>query len=135
MPMHPRNLSPMCKVTNTPQRSAKTPWAAAVGRFPLVTISTIADRASCRRATRSASRSESILGLLPRFHHVQFPALLDAVVQLAPEAPKVLRRGSDRANDHQPQKKQRQSLERGMARRDDQHRHARNLEHHLRFAE
>src|SRR5258708_23070478 len=92
-----------CRVTKTPRRSAKTPSRGnASGSLRWKTASTTAVRASCRAARRSASERDGILGLLAGFEHAEPAALLDAVIDLAPEAAEVAGRRDQRADINEP---------------------------------
>src|SRR5437762_12232514 len=91
---------PTWSVTKTPRRSAKAPSRGNTsGSLRWETASTTAVLASCRAARWSASERDGILGLLGGFEHPQPAALLDAVVDVAPEAPEVLGGGDERADD------------------------------------
>src|SRR5439155_24313478 len=119
----------------TPRRSAKTPSRGNMsGSLRWETASTTAVRANCRAARWSASERDGILGLLAGFEHAEPAALLDAVVDVAPKAPEVLRGGDQRADDNEPEQNSRQGLERRVARSDDEHRHGAHLQNHLRLA-
>src|SRR4029077_15685421 len=108
-------------VTKTPRRSAKIPSTGIFsGTDPRATASTTAWRARPSNARLSASERNGILGLLTGFHQTQLPALLDAVVHVAPEAKKILRGGNQRAHDDQPQEQQSDRLQRRMSRARDQ---------------
>src|SRR5437870_4733056 len=98
------------------------------------TASTTAVRANCRAARWSASERDGILGLLAGFEHAEPAALLDAVVDVAPEAPEILGGGDDRADNHEPEQNSRQRLERRVPRADDEYRHGANLQNHFRFS-
>src|SRR6266851_1166237 len=131
-PMQPCRRLRTCKVTKTPRRSAKTPSRGnSSGSLRWETASTTAVRASCRAARRSASERDGILGLLASFEHPEPAALLDAVVNVAPEAPEVLGGGNERADDNEPKQDSRQGLERRVPRSDDEYRHGAHLQNHL----
>src|SRR6266436_539211 len=134
-PIQPCRRLRTCKVTKTPQRSVKTPSRRnSSGSLRWKTASTTAVRASCRAARWSASERDGILGLLAGFEHAEPAALLDAVVDVAPEAPEVLCGGDERADDNEPKQDSRQRLERRVPRPDDEHGHGAHLQYHLRFS-
>src|SRR6266853_6690026 len=111
-PMQPCRRLRTCRVTKTPRRSAKTPSRGnASGSLRWETASTMAVRARCRAARRSASERDGILGLLAGFEHAEPAALLDAIVDMAPKAPEILGCGDERADDNQPEQDARQRLE------------------------
>src|SRR5713226_3991245 len=102
-PIQPCRRLRTCRVTKTPRRSAKTPSQGnASGSLRWETALTTAVRARCRAARRSASERDGILGLLAGFEHTEPAALLDAVIDMAPEAPEVLCSGDERADDYEP---------------------------------
>src|SRR5260370_1689748 len=104
--MQPCKRPRTCRVTNTPQRSAKIPSRGIEPKsLRLETASTTAARASCRAARRPSSERDSILRLLAGFQHPKASALLDAVVDVAPEAPEILPAKHHPADPHQPHQK------------------------------
>src|SRR3989441_10660000 len=116
-PIQPCRRLGTCKVTKTPQRSVKTPSRRnSSGSLRWETASTTAIRASCRAARRSASERDGILGLLAGFEHAEPAPLLDAVVDVAPEAPEVLGGRDQRADDNKPEQNSRQRFEGRVAR-------------------
>jgi len=103
-PMHPRRRCRQRSVTNTPHRSAKTPsFGILSGRLLRDTASTTACRANRSNFWRSASERDGILGLLAALKYTQLSALLDAIVEVPPEAQEILGGRYQRAYDHQPQ--------------------------------
>src|SRR5277367_592797 len=108
-PMQPRRRLRVCSVMKTPRFSANIPpCGTSPGSFWRETAATIARRANSSRARRSVSERDGILGLFVALHHAQLATLFDAIVELAPKLEKVLRRGHECADHHQPQKKKRQ---------------------------
>src|ERR1700704_4531546 len=91
------------------------------------TASVIAQRAKRSRDCRSVSERDRISGFFAGFEHAQFAALLDAVVDMAPETEKILRGGDQRADNHEPEQEQRQRVKRGTPRSCDQYSHSANL--------
>src|SRR6266852_2229174 len=131
-PIQPCRRLRTWRLTKTPRRSAKIPSRGNTsGSLRWETASTTAVRASCRAARRSASERDGILGLLAGFEHPEPAALLDAVIDVAPEAPEVLGGGNERADDHEPKQDSRQGLERRVPRSNDEHRHGTHLQNHL----
>src|SRR5262245_11511231 len=97
-------------VTKTPRLKSKQPGSLAdvLGAWPLK-AATIADRArassaSCSSRENSRSGGDDILGFSACFHHAQSFPLLDTVIELVPEAEKILRGRDQGARHHQPQK-------------------------------
>src|SRR5258707_845265 len=136
-PMQPCRRLATWSVTKTPWRSAKTPSLGnASGGLRWDTASTTAVLASCRAARRSASERNDILGLLASFEHPQAAALLDAVVDVAPEAPEILCGGDQRADHYEPKQNLPQQLEPGVTHSGsgDKHRHGANLQNHFGFS-
>src|SRR6266446_7968052 len=134
-PIQPCRRLRTCKVTKTPRRSAKIPSRGNTsGSLRWAMASTTAVRASCRAARRSASERNGILGLLAGFEHAEPASLLDAVVDMAPEAPEVLCGGDERADAHQPKQDSRECLERRVASSNDEHGHGAHLQNHLRLS-
>src|SRR5467141_4230721 len=130
-PIQPCRRLRTCKVTKTPRRSAKAPSRGNVsGSLRWETASTTAVRASCSAARRSASERDGILGLLAGFEHAEPAALLDAVVDVAPEAPEVLCGGDQRADHYEPKRNLPQQLEPGVTHSGsgDKYRHGANLQ-------
>src|SRR5712691_9522130 len=135
-PMQPCRRLRTRRVTKTPRRSAKTPSRENTsGSLWRETASTTAVRARCRAARRSASERDGILGLLAGFEHAEPAALLDAVIDMAPEAPEILGRGDERADDNEPKQDSRQRLEPHVPPPDDEYRHGAHLQNHLRFSQ
>src|SRR5580704_8241419 len=99
------------------------------------TASAMARRASSSKDWRSSSERDGILGLFVALHHAQLAALLDAVVQLAPEFQKVLRRRHQRTDHHQPEKHKREGIQIRMASASNQNRHGAYLQNHFRLAQ
>src|SRR6266404_8485028 len=99
----------------------------ASNTWPWDTTSVIAKRAKRSRDCRSVSERDCISGFFAGFEHAQFAALLDAVVDMAPETEKVLCGGDQRADNHQPEQEQSQRVKRGTPRSCDQHSHSANL--------
>src|SRR5215472_4393679 len=91
--------------------------------------------ASSRMAFRSSSERDGIVLLLLRLQHTQLASLLDAVVQLVPEAVEILGGGNQRTDDDQPKQNRGQRVQRGMPRAGNQHGDGTNLQHHFRFAQ
>src|SRR5271155_1661471 len=134
-PMQPRNFLATCRVTNTPQWGSKSSvWGIFSNGRLRQTASTTAWRAKSRMFFRSDSERESILRFLLNFHHIELAALLDTIVQLAPEPVKILRGGNQRADHHQPEKNQPQCLQRSVPGAINQNRRGAHLQNHLRFA-
>src|SRR5262252_2953650 len=128
-------------VTNTPRLKSKQPGSVSdvFGVWP-VRAATMADRARASRAScspreNSHSGRDDILGFGAGFHHAQSFPLLDTVVELAPEAEKILRGGDQGARYHQPEENLRYWLEVRPAGAGDQHRHGTNLQNHFGLAE
>src|SRR5271168_4407530 len=96
-------------------------------------------RASCRAARRSASERDGILGLLAGFEHAKSAALLDAVVDVAPEAAEVLGGGDECADHHQPKQDLRQPVQPRVhfpaPSTGDQDRYGAYLQNHFRLTE
>src|SRR5271170_6306003 len=106
-PMQPRSRRAERSVTNTPRRWAKTPSLGILsGRRARETASTTACRANRSRFWRSASERDSILGFLAALEQAKLSALLDAVVELSPEAQEILGGRNQGAGNDQPQQKQ-----------------------------
>src|SRR5258706_1358070 len=99
----------------------------ASNTWPWDTASVIAKRAKRSRDCRSVSERDRISSFFAGFEHAQLAALLDAIVDLAPETEKVLRGGAQRADNHEPEQEQRQRIEGGTPRSRDQHSHGANL--------
>src|SRR5260370_40589890 len=134
-PIHPCRRLRTWRVTKTPRRSAKNASRGNTsGSLRWETASTTAVRASCRAARRSASERDGILGLLERLKHAEPAALLDAVVDVAPEAPEVLRGGNEGADDNEPEQNSRHRLERRVPSSDNEYGHRAHLQHHLRLS-
>src|SRR5277367_4314586 len=108
-PIQPRKRPRMRSVTKRPRFPANvSPCEISPASFWRETAATIALRANSSRAHRSVSERDGILGLFVSLHHAQLAPLFDAIVELAPKLEKVLRRGHECADHHQPQKKKRQ---------------------------
>src|SRR3981189_2536203 len=134
-PIQPCRRLRTWRVTKTPRRSAKIPSRGNTsGSLRWAMASTTAVGESCRAARRSASERNGILGLLAGFEHAEPAALLDAVVDVAPEAPEVLGGGDERANDNEPKQDSRQRLQRWVPRCNDEYHHSAHLQNHLRLS-
>src|SRR4029077_9799111 len=103
--------------------------------WPRETASVTAWSTKRSKFWRSPSERDGISRFLAGFQHAQFAALLDAVVDMAPEAQKILRGGHQRADHHQPEQKEGQEIQRGMPRSSDEHSYGAYLENHLGLAE
>src|SRR5215475_2132600 len=126
-------------VTKTPRRNAKQAGGVC-GSLAALPVSAfkIAERASASMARRSSrensfSGRDDILGLRAGFHHAKLPALLDTVVELAPETVKVLGSGNQSAGHDQPKKNLRDGLQIGTAGAGNQHSYRTNLQNHFCF--
>src|ERR1700674_4962 len=135
-PMQPRKRPPTCKVTKTPCRSPKIPSLGMLaGSCDSETANTIAWRAHSKSDRISSSEGHCILRLLAALKHIELSPLLDTVVHPAPEAQKILRRGNQRAHNHEPKQRERQRFQRRMPCAGNQYRHRAHLQHHLGFPE
>src|SRR5690242_13671096 len=96
----------------------------------------MAVRANCMAARRSASERDGILGLLAGFKHAKAAPLLDAVVDVAPEAQEILSGGDQRADNDEPKQNLAQQLEPGLsyASSGDEYRDGAYLQNHFSFA-
>src|SRR5258708_6207551 len=103
------------------------PEGMSANIWPRDTASVMAKRARCSKDCRSLSERDGIPSFFAGFEHAQFAALLDAIVDVAPETEEILCSGYERADDHEPEKEQGQRPERGIARSRDQHSHSANL--------
>src|SRR6267143_678711 len=134
-PIQPCRRLRTWRVTKTLRRSAKIPSRGNTsGSLRWAMASTTAVRASCRAARRSASERNGILGLLAGFEHAEPAAFLDAVVDVAPEAPEVLSGGDERANHNEPKQDLRQRFQRRVPGRNDEYRNRPHLQKHLRLS-
>src|SRR4029077_7172678 len=102
--------------------------------LPRDTASVTDWRAKSSNAWRSLSERDGISSFLAGFHHAQFAPLLDAVVDMPPEAQEILRGGYQRADHHQPEQQQGQGLERGMPRSYDKPGYGADLQNHFGLA-
>src|SRR5713101_4367981 len=136
-PIQPCRRLRTWRVTKTPRRSAKIPSRGNTsGSLWWAMASTTAVRASCRAARRSASERNGILGLLAGFEHPEPAALLDTVIDVAPEAPEVLGGGDQSADDHEPKQDLPQQLQPRVPHSSsgDEYRHGAHLQDHLSLA-
>src|SRR6202012_1649283 len=134
--MQPRRRPLLRSVTNTPRRSPKTPSVGTCsGKRPKVTASTTIWRAYFKIACRSASEGDGIACFLVSFQRAEFTALLDAVVELSPEAQEILRGRDQSTGDDQPQQQQGETFERRVAGGGNQHSYGTDLQHHFRFSD
>src|SRR6267378_5880399 len=136
-PIQPCRRLRTWRVTKTPRRSAKIPSRGNTsGSLRWAMASTTAVRASCRAARRSASERNGILGLLAGFEHAEPAALLDAVVDVAPEAPEVLGGGDECADDDEPKQNLPKQLEPRVphAGSGNEYSYGAHLQYHFRLA-
>src|SRR5437016_51970 len=104
-PMQPCRWPLTWRVTKTPRFSAKIPSVGICERISARdTASVTASRANFRSDRRSASERDGISGLcvsgiLAGFEDAELSALLDAAVELGPEALEVLPGGNECADD------------------------------------
>src|SRR6516164_3023192 len=91
-PMQPRSFPVTCTVTKRPRRREKQGgsdpviFAGLPVNAPVMAARARASMARCSSAEKPVSGRDDILGFGRSFHHAQLPALLDAVIQLVPEA-------------------------------------------------
>src|ERR1700740_1130985 len=119
-------------VTNTPRCSEKMPPEGMSARiWPRETASVMAKCARRSKDCRSLSERNGISGLFPGFEHAQFPALLNAIINVHPETQEILCRGDQGAKKHEPEEEQGKWLEGGMTRANNKYGHGANLQDHF----
>src|SRR5947209_6511826 len=135
-PTQPRSRLPTWRLTNIPRRSEKMPpVGTSASIWPRDTTSVTARRAKRSTDCRSLSERDGISSFFSGFEHAQFAALLDAVVDMTPEAEEVLRGGDKGTDDYQPEQKQSWRAKGRIARSGNEHSDGAHLQDHLGLAE